>query len=234
MKKVHINTKNYIFCLAAVLFLFLLFSCSSMSSFPGANPENRNQTAQTQKKPSDYLQEGIENFKNFKYPQAIQNFDKVLKTFPEHQGALFYRGRSLVQLDKPDQAMQDFNKILNINTKSAEGHAGRGEVYIEKKAFSAAHKEIDKSLASDRNLALAWYLRGVAYGHQNSLDKAIEALEQCLHVDSKHAYAHYQLGLAYKQKGRTDLAVIHLEKFLELAPNAPEADRVRKLLNKLS
>jgi tetratricopeptide (TPR) repeat protein len=226
--------KIMFFLLLGIICVFFLIYCVPSGTFSESPPRTQSgKPAQTPSSIEDFFQQGIKYFKNFEYNPAKQNFDKVLAASPRDQKALFYRGRCLVEMNHLIQALEDFNKILEINSQNAQGIAGGAEVMLEKKNYHEAMRRVEKAIALDQNLAYAWYLKGMIFGYQNSLDKAIEALKTCLDKDGKYAYAHYQLGLAYNQKGLPDLAASHLEIFLELALNAPEADKVRNLLNRI-
>jgi tetratricopeptide (TPR) repeat protein len=159
--------------------------------------------------------------------------DQALAQEPAHKDALFYRGMSLLRLDRPDPAMADFVRALELDSNYAPPHAGRAEVLIRRRALDEAEAAVDRALALEPRLAEGWYARGLMLGTRGDAGRAIEAFQEALAIDSGHAYSHYQLGLAYNQTGRPDLAIAHLEKFLDLAPRAPEAPRVRELLNTL-
>jgi len=92
---------------------------------------------------------------------------------------------------------------------------------------------LNRAVELDPTYAEAHYGLGLAYGYLNRLPKMVDELEQAVHLDSKHAYAHYQLGLAYNQQDKVDLSILHLERFLQLAPDAPEAPQVNALLRRL-
>ncbi|MDH5715059.1 MAG: tetratricopeptide repeat protein, partial [Candidatus Aminicenantes bacterium] len=73
--------------------------------------------------------------------------------------------------------------------------------------------------------------KGIIFGYQKNTPAAIESFNKCLEIDPNHAYAHYQIGLAYYQVKRPDLTIVHFDRFIALAPEAPEAEQVRNLLN---
>jgi len=73
----------------------------------------------------------------------------------------------------------------------------------------------------------------LAYGYLKKYPEAIQSLERTVELQPNNAYARYHLALAYNQTKRIDLAVLHLHRFLELAPNAPEAPQVNALLSQL-
>jgi Flp pilus assembly protein TadD len=65
------------------------------------------------------------------------------------------------------------------------------------------------------------------------IPEAIPELERAATLAPNHAYAHYYLGMSYNQTDRKDLSIAHLRRFLELAPDAPEAPAVRSFLSKM-
>ena len=76
------------------------------------------------------------------------------------------------------------------------------------------------------------YKQGVALYNANNLVDAVEAFNTALIANPKHAKSHYMLGLAY---AGTDAAKAkeHLQKFLELAPNDPDAAQAKEMLGYL-
>lgn len=179
------------------------------------------------------FEEGKLYYLQFKYSEAKARFDQVIAANPNHKLALYYRGRSLIKLHRPDEAAKDFERSLQLDSRFALGFVGRAEVAMAKKDFETASTSVVRALEINPGEAEAWYMRGLLLGYQEKVEEAIESFKKCLELDAKHVYAHYHLGLAYSQIKRKDLAILHLQKFLELAPNAPEAEQVRKLLNTL-
>jgi tetratricopeptide (TPR) repeat protein len=92
------------------------------------------------------------------------------------------------------------------------------------KAAEAAMKTVQASQSPE-----TLYKQGVAQYNSNNLVSAIETLERAVSVDPKHAKAHYMLGLAYAGSD-TAKAKDHLQKFLELAPNDPDAAAAKEML----
>lgn len=179
------------------------------------------------------FEEGKLYYSQFKYSEAKARFDQVIAVNPNHKLAHYYRGRSLVKLQRTDEAAKDFERSLQLDSRFALGFVGIAEVAMTKKDFEAASTAVAQALEINPGEAEAWYMKGLLLGFQEKVEEAIESIKKCLELDAKHAYAHYQLGLAYSQIKRKDLAILHLQKFLELAPDAPEAEQVRKLLNAL-
>jgi tetratricopeptide (TPR) repeat protein len=78
-----------------------------------------------------------------------------------------------------------------------------------------------------------WILAFAAY-NANDMDTAKERFERVLGVDPSYAQAEYYLGLVYLGEGANDDAKKHLERFLELAPDDPDAETAADIVAYLS
>jgi len=58
-------------------------------------------------------------------------------------------------------------------------------------------------------------------------EDAVGAFEQAIDIDPKLARAERSLGAALEKLGRKDEAVTHFRRYLDLAPDASDADRVK-------
>ena len=78
-----------------------------------------------------------------------------------------------------------------------------------------------------------WALAMSAYD-ADDMDRAKLRFGKLLEVDPNHAMAHYYLGLIYVGESANDEAKKHLERFVQLAPDDPEAPSARDLIKYLS
>jgi tetratricopeptide (TPR) repeat protein len=74
------------------------------------------------------------------------------------------------------------------------------------------------------------YYRGILAGHRKDYNAAVAAFEKALELKPDHVYAHYHAGLAYNILKRPDKMLEHFHAFLKLAPDAPEAPKVKTVL----
>ena len=96
-----------------------------------------------------------------------------------------------------------------------------------------ALEPLKKAVAIDGEYAEARFGIGLAYVKMKNLGEAIPELDKATKLDPNHAYAHYNLGMAYNQTDKKALSIAHLRRFVELAPDAPEAPAVRSFLSKI-
>jgi Flp pilus assembly protein TadD len=72
---------------------------------------------------------------------------------------------------------------------------------------------------------------GWAYYQKGSFSFAAEQLERAVRGMPKNATYHYHLGVVYSAADELEKARIHLQKALELAPNHPKRNEIRRLLS---
>jgi tetratricopeptide (TPR) repeat protein len=77
------------------------------------------------------------------------------------------------------------------------------------------------------------FQRGVTFFEAGEMREAGALFEKALAADPDHAKAHYMLGICLLNTGDTDGAREHLSRFLELAPEDPEAGAAREMLDYL-
>ena len=143
------------------------------------------------------------------------------------------RGIELYNRGEFAEAARVLSSAVSLESRDARALTYLGLSMTKSERPLEALEYLNRAVDLDPTSAEAHYGLGLAYGYLNRLPKMVEELEQAVHLDSKHAYAHYQLGLAYNQQDKVDLSILHLERFLQLAPDAPEAPQVNALLRRL-
>ena len=74
------------------------------------------------------------------------------------------------------------------------------------------------------------YEEGTDLLRNNELNKAVDALNRCLALDPGFAKCHRMLGATYARLKNPEKGAIHYRKFIQLAPNDPEAAKVKIFL----
>ena len=81
-----------------------------------------------------------------------------------------------------------------------------------------------------REITWHYHSLGARYYKDEDYEAAIQVFRRALDIDPKLASAERSLAAALDQLGRRDEATAHLRRYLELAPDAPDAPRVRDRL----
>lgn len=93
-----------------------------------------------------------------------------------------------------------------------------------------------RMLKNNERDAQAWYARGEIYrqrGQAQDLPLALQHLQQALQVGEAPPVTHRSLGLLHKQQAQKPEALASFIKYLELAPETPDAALVRSYISEL-
>ncbi len=148
-----------------------------------------------------YLDNGIYNFQDGKYEDAIENINKSLELKNDWAIPYFYRGAVYDAMEKYDEAMLDYTKALSIDDKMTDAYYNRAKIILSR-------KDIENP----------------------NIQNAINDLEKALELDNKFVDALFAMAAAYKKLGDYHKALSYLEKLLEIEPDAVHAKALKKLI----
>ena len=164
-------------------------------------------------------------------------------------GTLYLAGLSFLELDHFPEARDRFEQLaerpdddawhfvgvsaLSLNPSAPGGGEAADGVEPAVGDIEEAEAAARTAAAFDDAPALAHYQLGLTLGRKQVYAAAAEAFEAVIARDPAFAYAHYYAGLSYYQVDRTDRMAAAFETFLNLAPAAPERERVESVLRTL-
>jgi tetratricopeptide (TPR) repeat protein len=165
-----------------------------------------------------------------KYGEAEAQLRKATEMVPALPSGWVYLGEVYLRQKKSGEADAAFRKAAD----AARAQSGAEAAYYLGVAQQRLRQYDDAvstlSGARGPEPALVPYQIGVTRAFQENWPAAVEQLDRAIQTDSGLAYAYYYRGLAQEKLGRKDLLINDMERFLTLAPNAPEAERVRAIL----
>ncbi len=180
--------------------------------------------------------EGIGLLKQDNKEGAFAKFQEALTANPNLEPALFAVATTGLEIGNPAASAEACETLLKEDPQNADALRLR---------YNAALALDDPEMVIDALVALApiepeaakqnlWLLAMTAYD-ANQMDVAKSRFEKVLEVDPNNAKAHYLLGLIYlgDETAKAETRA-HLERFLELAPDDPDADAARDILSYLS
>lgn len=162
--------------------------------------------------------------------EAIAYLKQTLEVDPTLDQAYTALGQVYMVKKSYKEALAALEPLLARDPQNLEALTIRFEALKaagDKEGAKAAEAAMKTAQASQSPETL--YKQGVAQYNSNNLVSAIETLEKAVAADPKHAKAHYMLGLAYSGSDGAK-AKEHLQKFLELAPNDPDAATAKEML----
>jgi len=133
-------------------------------AFKKLNKEKKSE--ECSKKSQEYsaiesLQQGVILFNLEKFEEAIDFFDKTIKSSPKNEEAWGNKGLSLLKLGKFEQSIFCFDKILEINPFEEGAWGCKGYIYFKKMGeFENAINCYDKLIEINKKNAAAWQNKG--------------------------------------------------------------------------
>jgi Tfp pilus assembly protein PilF len=189
------------------------------------------------------LEEGNQLYDQQKYAEAAAKFEEFLFKNPAIYQVYFNIGNCLREMGEYEKAVVAYDKFLEKikeekgsfqgSEAAAKALSGLGETYVKQGDLAKANEYF--KLAVDyfpQDEALAFNV-GEIYFKQGETDKAIEYFKLAVGIKKDWPIAHLKLGYAYLNKGEYKLAVESMKKFLELAPDDPQAPTIQNLIPEL-
>ena len=177
---------------------------------------------------------GTELYQAGQYTEAATVLREELNANPDDVSARYYLGLTLLELEDYKGAEEQLKKAAEQKTESAprldQIKVALARVYIEQKNYDEARANLDEALELNAENPQIFLYRGVLHVHQENYTAASKDLEKAIEMDPKEPSAHYYAGIAYSKIGRPDRMIDEFQMFLKLAPDAPEARKVRSLL----
>ena len=168
---------------------------------------------------------------------ALEALTAVANSAKGDPAPQYLRGEVLLMQDKLDAATSAWGKArdraqVRLDADSSDGEASYylGAAKIRLRQFAEAREPLQDALEADWNPAAVRYQLGLSFLFERNWSAAIEQLDAALEKDAKLAHAYYYRGLAWQQQGRVDKALNDLDTFVTLAPDSPEADSARTML----
>jgi len=184
--------------------------------------------------------------------EAIADLKRAIEIDPKMEPA--YSGIANVYYNQKNypEALSTVDKLLELNPANTEAFRIRADVYRRMAAEAASHgdkakaKELEaksqqakaavsghaaKALAGGSPDAV--FNQGVGLFNANDIAGATQAFEKVLEMKPGHPRAHYMLGLCYVNQGNSAKAREYLSKFIQLAPNDPDAKTAKEMLQSL-
>ena len=167
-----------------------------------------------------------------KYGEAEAKLRRAAEVAGADPAVWNHLGEVLERAGNGAGARDAFQRAADLARQRVEGggadaHYQLGRALAGLRSFDGAVEHLRQAQAG---APLATYQLGVTRAAQESWQEAVDLLTQAIGANSGIAYAYYYRGLAASKVGRKDLLINDLGRFLQLAPDAPEAPRVRRML----
>ncbi len=182
-------------------------------------------------------------YKESKYEAALALFQDFRQQQPDLYQIGINIGNCLLELGRYEEAVKEFQAVADKitagnpeakgNTELARLYASIGDTYMRQDKLAEAEEYFKKSIEIDPSDHLLAYNVGEILFVAGKTDDAIPYYQLAIKIKPDWPKSYVQLGYAYLNKGDTKAAVENLKKFLELAPDSPEAPGVKDIIKSL-
>jgi tetratricopeptide (TPR) repeat protein len=158
---------------------------------------------------------------------------ELAKMLPDNPEIQFNIASTYEKLGDMDKALEFYQKAGELKPDFYDAWLSIGDIQGKRKAWPEAAAAMKKAIDLKATDPIALFNYAVYAQNAGDLAAAESAYEKTLALDPGRAMAHYQLGLMAVSKEQNDAAIAHFEKFLELAPNDPQAEAAKGVITAL-
>lgn len=165
--------------------------------------------------------------------EAKAELERELKVTPRSTAARYALALVLRELGEKEQAAATLVDLLAIAADDVPARVLLVTTYLELDRPNDATLEIVKLPSGDKGTAPLAHNVGLAFFKKGQDSQCVRALQIALKADRDHAPSWYLFGLARVRQQRGDDARENLERYLELAPDGPDAAEARRIVAQL-
>ena len=165
---------------------------------------------------------------------AIEELKGAISLYAEFALAYNEMGAQYLKLGQLEQAIEALRSAVKLAPEAFNPRLNYGVALLNKKEFSQAEAELRRALKKNDSSPTAHMYLGMSLISQRKLDEAEKELQRAVTLGGDQiGLAHYYLGGLYWGRREYKRAADELETYLKLAPQAPDAERVRNTIKEL-
>lgn len=161
---------------------------------------------------------GVILLKQGKPTEAIEQFNRVLRSHPDFARAHSDLGVALQQTGRPDEAIAHFREAVRIDPGLARAYFNLGIILADERRFDEAVENLRRAAQLQPRSPTTHFYLGSALAEHGELPPAIEHFEQAIALSPGYVDAHFALGRALELQGRINEAIRQYQRVLELNP----------------
>jgi tetratricopeptide (TPR) repeat protein len=166
--------------------------------------------------------------------KAIGVLNKLLRTHPSFYLGYIELGMILAGQQENDRALEVFTRAQQLRPEHAWAPLGLGMALNNKKDYTAAAPHLEKAVARDPDSIHAQFQLGQAAFYLGDHERALVCFRRVIELEPKFAPLAYKtLAAIYVKKQDAQQAAQALESYLLQFPDAPDAEKVKQILEKL-
>src|SRR5689334_4365131 len=181
-----------------------------------------------------HYQNALEQAKKNDHRAAIEELKLAIKEYPSFSQAFNELGVQYLKVNELQDADVAFVAALEIAPDAFPSLVNHGITNVLMKRYGEAVPILRKSLQKDKQSAVAHYFLGQALANLGLFDDAEKELLVSLELGKEEMKeAHRMLAIIYASRGAKKQAADQLDAYLKLAPDAPDAQKLKDKLREL-
>ncbi|MGE5569359.1 MAG: tetratricopeptide repeat protein [Rhodospirillales bacterium] len=181
-------------------------------------------------------EKGTEAFKKKKWADAQKNLEKAVQIYPKYAAAWFELGQVYHEQKNVEQTRNAYLKSLEADPKFLKPYMQMAVISASESKWEEVERYTAELLRLDPfDFAPAYFYNSVANFNLRRLDAAEKSAREGIKLDTQNQLPKMQhvLGVILANKRDYVGAAEHLRAYLLHAPNAQDADVVRKQLSEI-
>jgi tetratricopeptide (TPR) repeat protein len=165
---------------------------------------------------------------------AIEELKGAISLYTKFALAYNEMGAQYLKLGQLEQALEALRSAVKLAPEAFSPRLNYGIALLNKKEFSQAEAELRRALKKNDSSPTAHMYLGMSLISLRKHDEAEKELQRAVTLGGDQmSLAHYYLGGIYWGRREYKRAADELETYLKLAPQAPDAERVRNTIKEL-
>jgi tetratricopeptide (TPR) repeat protein len=176
-------------------------------------------------------EKGIGAIRKQKWPDAQSQMEKAVQVYPEYAEAWLGLGFALDRQNQPAQARESYNKAIAADPKFIKPYLHLSEIAAREQKWQEVVEVTERIVKLDPvDFPAAHFYNAVANFNLNNLDAAEKSAKEACALDKQHRLPKIEhlLGVILARRGDFVNAAQHMKSYLTLAPNARDAETVKK------
>lgn len=155
--------------------------------------------------------------------EALADFDKVIKLYPQFNYGYFYRGSSYWHLGAYDKAIIDFTTAIKLDSKDLHSYFNRGLCYQNEKEYDKALADFNKVIQLDPEFDEAYNQRAMTTYYKGNWTGAEKSFNDYINKFSGLSHAYYNRAMFYSERKDYKKALLDFDYSIQLNPKDHEA-----------
>jgi tetratricopeptide (TPR) repeat protein len=163
--------------------------------------------------------------------EALEHYAKEIELNDDEEVKIMSRLNRSFLLGKQGQwskAAAELEAVLEIDPDRPEIYGDLATLYLQSGKLDETFDALRRGLEAGFSSSQHFYVLGSRYYRDDLYEKAADAFAQALATNPGNADAERSLGATLEQLGREKEAAQHFQRYLELRPDAPEANELKK------